>query len=147
MLIQTGNADNIAHVIIWSMFECGIGIIAGSLSMLRRLVIQWLPQRTPDEEEPSTPLPPTRSLITMSVFVNGPQAKVPARPHSKAADVAAAVDANRMGTYEELSGSSTRETSVSVPRSARDGVEMTDLGHKRRHGSDATDKRPLRETF
>ncbi|KAG6363994.1 hypothetical protein INS49_009097 [Diaporthe citri] len=137
---------NIANVIIWSMFECGIGIVAGSLSMLRRLVLQWLPQRTPDEE-PSTPLPPTRSLITIGVFAPAQQTKAPASRQSRAADIGAAVDTNRMGAYEELSGSSTGKTSVSVPRSARDGVEMTDLGHKRRHGSDATDKRPLRETF
>lgn len=147
MLIKADNADNIAHVIIWSMFECGIGIVAGSLSMLRRLIIRWVPQRTPDEEEPSTPLPPTRSLITMGVFVNGPQAKAPASRQSKPADLVAAVDTSRMGTYEELSGSSTRKTSASAPRSARDGVEMENLGHKRRQGSDATDKRPLRETF
>lgn len=145
-LTEARITDNIANVIIWSMFECGIGIVAGSLSMLRRLVLQWLPQRTPDEEQ-SPPLPPTRSLITIGVFAPGQQTKAPASRQSKPADIASAVDTNRMGAYEELSGSSTVKTSVSVPRSARDGVEMTDLGHKRRQGSDATDKRPLRETF
>lgn len=114
--------------------------------MLRRLVLKWLPQRTPNEE-PSTPLPPTRSLITIGVFAPAQQMKAPASRQSKPADIGAVVDTNRMGTYEELSGSSAGKASVSVPRSARDGVEMADLGHKRRQGSDSTDKRPLRETF
>ena len=129
------------------MFECGIGIVAGSLSMLRRLVLQWLPPRIPDPEEPSTPLPPTRSLITIGVFASAHQSKAPTSRQSKPADVGAAVETTHTGTYEELSGTSTRKTSASVPRSGRDVVEMTDLGHKRRQGSDATDKRPLRETF
>lgn len=115
--------------------------------MLRRLVLQWLPQRAPNEEEPSTPLPPTRSLITIGVFASAQQAKSPASRQFKSTGVGAAVTGNRAGTYEELSGSSTGKTSVSVGRSARDGVELTDLGHKRSQGSDATDKRPLRETF
>lgn len=75
------------------------------------------------------------------------QSKAPTSRQSKPAHVGAAVETTRTGTYEELSGTSTRKTSVSVPQSGREGVEMTDLGHKRRQGSDATDKRPLRETF
>lgn len=129
------------------MFECGIGIIAGSMSMLRRLVIRWLPQRTPDREEMSTPLPPARSLITIGVFASGQQIKTTTTRQFKPVDIGAMVDVNRVDTYEELSGSSTGKTSVSAARSVHDGVELTDLGHKRRQGSDATDKRPLRETF
>lgn len=140
-------ADNIANVIIWSMFEVGIGIIAGSMSMLRRLVLRWLPRRTPYQEEMSTPLPPTHSLITIGVFASGEQVRTTRSRQSKPADMGLAVDVNRVDPYEELSGSSTVKTSVSAPRSLRDGVELTDLGHKRRQGSDATDKRPLRETF
>ncbi|KAH8774438.1 hypothetical protein F5883DRAFT_412531 [Diaporthe sp. PMI_573] len=145
--IDADQLYNISHVIIWSMFECGIGIIAGSMSMLRRLVIRWLPQRTPDREEMSTPLPPARSLITIGVFASGQQIKTTTTRQFKPVDIGAMVDVNRVDTYEELSGSSTGKTSVSAARSVHDGVELTDLGHKRRQGSDATDKRPLRETF
>ncbi|KAH9238261.1 hypothetical protein K456DRAFT_1826856 [Colletotrichum gloeosporioides 23] len=35
-------ADNIANIVLWSIFECGIGIIAGSLPSLRRLLKFWL---------------------------------------------------------------------------------------------------------
>lgn len=128
------------------MFECGIGIIAGSMSMLRRLVLKWLPPRRPDQEEMATPLPPTHSLITIGVFASGQKARTTSGK-SKPVDIGATVDVNRVDAYEELSGSSAGKPSVSAPRSVRDGVEMTDLGHKRRQGSDATDKRPLRETF
>lgn len=110
--------------------------------MLRRFFIQSLPQRAPDEEEPSTPLPPARSLITIGMFGSGQKTKTTAP-----VAVGAAVDSDRTDTYEELRGSSTVKDSVSLPRSGHRSVEMTDLGHKRRQGSDATDKRPLRETF
>ncbi|KAF6819676.1 cation-transporting atpase 4 [Colletotrichum plurivorum] len=33
---------NIANIVLWSIFECGIGIIAGSLPSLRRLLKFWL---------------------------------------------------------------------------------------------------------
>ncbi|KAJ0115545.1 hypothetical protein J7T55_010367 [Diaporthe amygdali] len=145
--IRADQLYNIANVIIWSMFECGIGIVAGSLSMLRRLVIQWVPQRAPDEEEPSTPLPPARSLITIGGFVSSQQTKPSTSRQFKPADLGAAMSTNRVGTYEQLSGSSAGNKSASVAGSGHNGLEMTDLGHKRRHGSDATDKRPLRETF
>lgn len=115
--------------------------------MLRRLVLRWLPQRVPIEEEPSTPLPPTRSLITIGVFASGQKSKEAASRQFKPADTGDALDRNRVDTYERLSDSSAVKTSVSVPRSTHSGVELTDLGHKRRNGSNATDKRPLRETF
>ncbi|KAL0932269.1 cation-transporting atpase 4 [Colletotrichum truncatum] len=35
-------ADNMAKIVIWSIFECGIGIIAGSLPSLRRLLRSWI---------------------------------------------------------------------------------------------------------
>lgn len=115
--------------------------------MLRRFVLQWLPQRVPIEEEPSTPLPPTRSLITIGVFASGQQSNEHTSRQFKPADTGDGLDRNRVDTYERLSDSSAAKTSVSVHQSTHSGVELTDLGHKRRNGSNATDKRPLRETF
>ncbi|KAG8158003.1 hypothetical protein KVR01_012275 [Diaporthe batatas] len=137
---------NIANVIIWSMFECGIGIIAGSMSMLRRFVLRRLPRRRLDQEEMATPQPPTHSLITIGVFASGQKARTTSS-QSNPVEMGTAVDVNRVDAYEELSGSSAGKPSISADQGVRDGVEMTDLGHKRRQGSDATDKRPLRETF
>jgi hypothetical protein len=142
------------------MFECGIGILAGSMSMLRRLFVRWLPHRTSngvgERQEMSSPLSPdARSLITIGVFASGQRIKATGASRSrqsKPADMEAVVDtdANRVGgtrAYEELSESTSGKNSVSAAPSVRDGVELTELGYKRRHGSDATDKRPLRETF
>lgn len=43
-VVLTNNllTDNIANIVLWSIFECGIGIIAGSLPSLRRLLKFWL---------------------------------------------------------------------------------------------------------
>ncbi|POS72399.1 hypothetical protein DHEL01_v209204 [Diaporthe helianthi] len=138
---------NIANVMIWSLFECGIGIVAGSMSMLRRLVRRWLPPRRPDQEEMVTRLRPTHSLITIGAFASGQKPRTPFCKSKKSVDLDAEVDMDRVDTYEELSGTSTGDPSVSAAQSVRGSVELTDLGHIRRQGSDATDKRPLRETF
>lgn len=34
--------DNVANIVVWSIVECGIGIISGSLPSLRSLLKAWL---------------------------------------------------------------------------------------------------------
>lgn len=34
--------DNVANIVLWSIVECGVGILAGSLPSLRTLLKSWL---------------------------------------------------------------------------------------------------------
>ena len=34
---MSSRPDNVGHVILWTVVECGLGIIAGSMPMLRKL--------------------------------------------------------------------------------------------------------------
>lgn len=47
---------HLANIILWSTIECGIGLIAGSLPMMRRLVKRWLGDGLQPNDLPLHPL-------------------------------------------------------------------------------------------
>lgn len=45
---QADFADNVANIVLWSVVECGVGILAGSLPSLRSLLKSWIDRSTQD---------------------------------------------------------------------------------------------------
>lgn len=47
--------DNVANIVLWSIVECGVGIIAGSMPSLRSLLKSWIDKSTQDSNYKNNP--------------------------------------------------------------------------------------------
>lgn len=48
-------SDNVANIVFWSMVECGVGIIAGSLPSLRTILKSWIDKSSRGDSYRNTP--------------------------------------------------------------------------------------------
>ncbi|KAI0485080.1 hypothetical protein GGR56DRAFT_669574 [Xylariaceae sp. FL0804] len=99
---------HIGYVVLWSIIECGIGLIAGSLPMLRRLFRRWLGVPDPDpvvngaaSPLPLPPLSPSPSWSGSTTRPGGGGSSAAGRPTTlspAAAAAAAAAPDDRPGS-------------------------------------------------
>lgn len=55
MLTSNTTTDNVANIVLWSIVECGVGILAGSLPSLRTLLKAWIDKSSKGSSYKNTP--------------------------------------------------------------------------------------------